>query len=159
MNGIVGGWVVMRSEFNFAVCLLFAYRYVSMKKVFILIPTLILLPIMAIEFFLFVKCIRWLYIVNGVISFSLDFRLNKFCGEHLLIGFEKSTVDDVPRNHERKGEPVAEARIQADQSFHHLKIIKSGESNDPPGSNTDTAAANDNEKKRRKNQRIYSQVG
>ncbi|KAG4073530.1 hypothetical protein HA402_000754 [Bradysia odoriphaga] len=85
-----------------------------------------------------------------------DFRLNKFCGEHLLIGPEKQPVDDFTKPNERKGEPVAEARIQTDQSFHHLKILKSGENNDALGS-VGSSAANENDKKRRKNQRVYSQ--
>lgn len=89
-----------------------------------------------------------------------DFRLNKFCGEHLLIGIEKQSVDEFTKpSHQkrRKGEPVAEARIASDQSFHHLKILKSGETNDSHGP-TDTSSNNERDKKRRKNHRIYSQV-
>lgn len=88
---------------------------------------------------------------------SSDFRLNKFCGEHLLIGNEKQSVDDLSKTNERKGEPVAEARIQTDQSFHHLKILKSGDSNNPQGP-IDSSVPNEKDKKRRKNHRVYSQV-
>lgn len=83
-----------------------------------------------------------------------------FCGEHLLIGTEKHSVDEFTKtshSNERKGEPVAEARIQNDQNFHHLKILKSGESNDSLGS-IDSPSNNEKEKKRRKNHRVYSQV-
>lgn len=58
----------------------------------------------------------------------------------------------------KKGDPVAEARIQSEQSFTHLKIIKSSEGKDlldEPGA---TLAAAGEEPKRRKNARIYSQV-
>lgn len=40
---------------------------------------------------------------------------------------------------ESRGEPVAEARVQTDQSFHHLKILKSGGSFD--GDNNDVIDA------------------
>lgn len=87
-------------------------------------------------------------------SFFSDFRLNKYCGEHLLIGNEKQSEDDFTKTKERKGEPVAEARIQTDQSFHHLKILKSGDSNDSQRQ----IVPNEKEHKRRKNHRVYSQV-
>lgn len=89
-----------------------------------------------------------------------EFRLNKFCGEHLLIGIERDKIDEfsIPSQRKgRRGEPVAEARIQSDQSFHHLKILKSGEANDSHGP-TNTSPNHEKDKKRRKNQQVYSQV-
>ncbi|KAJ6633172.1 CUB and sushi domain-containing protein 1 [Pseudolycoriella hygida] len=84
-----------------------------------------------------------------------DFRLNKFCGEHLLIGNEKSFNDEFEQPSTRKGEPVAEARMQSDQRLHHLKILKSGENQSPDP--IDSHATNERDKKRRKNHRVYSQ--
>lgn len=55
----------------------------------------------------------------------------------------------------RKGDPVAEARIQTDQSFHHLKILKSG-GDDTAERPTDASPA-DVRRGRGKQSRVYSQ--
>lgn len=63
-------------------------------------------------------------------SFLQDFRVNKYCGELLNIGNEVWSEDDNAESidsGEQLGEPIAQARIHSDQSFHqftNLKIIK-----------------------------------
>lgn len=71
-----------------------------------------------------------LKIPNIAPFFSLDFRLNKFCDERLRIDNEPEPTLLPSVQPESRGEPVAEARVQTDQSFHHLKILKSGGSFD-----------------------------
>lgn len=74
--------------------------------------------------------------------------MNKFCGEHLVIGNE---IEEPAAEPVRKGEPRAEARM-SDQQYHHLKILKQ------PKSNGQDDLQVDNKEARRKNQRIFSQV-
>lgn len=70
----------------------------------------------------------------------LGYRLNKFCGEHLKLTNESpdpepelslqqrsvSNGDDIQSddNSMQRDAPIAEALIQNEQMFHHLKILK-----------------------------------
>lgn len=107
--------------------------------------------------------------------------MNKYCGQHLIIANEiqeesepafpthrtRSTLhryDDADNSgsdedaSDGKGEPVAEALIQNDQQFHHLKILKSAGDEqtpiEPPIKPTKSKNTNANSK----NRRVYSQV-
>lgn len=102
------------------------------------------------------------------------YRLNKYCGQHLIIANELQESDPSPAfpTHrtrstlhrfetdgddaaaEEKGEPVAEALIQNDQQFHHLKILKSS---DEHAEHVEPIKPI-KQKNFAKNRRVYSQV-
>lgn len=91
------------------------------------------------------------------------YRTNKFCDEHLRIDNEPvERLKTSPKmvRIKKKGDPVAEARIQNEQSFTHLKIIKSTDVEELPTDNKSMPpmAAGENPKKQNKSSRIYSQV-
>lgn len=105
------------------------------------------------------------------VLFSIDFRVNKYCGEYLTIGNEvwpDVVSDDKSDNDsgERLSEPVAEARIHLEQNFHqftNLKIIKA-EKNDsqqatsPRGKNNPELKMLKVLEKERPRNKVYSQV-
>lgn len=89
------------------------------------------------------------------------FRTNKYCDEHLRIDNEPTeqmrTTPKMVRT--KKGDPIAEARIQNEQSFTHLKIIKSSDRDEQPEEGKSLSPTNPDERpKKQKNSRIYSQV-
>lgn len=94
--------------------------------------------------------------------------MNKYCGQHLIIAneiqpTEPDSLPSPPRSHSPtydadkeppKGEPVAEALIQNEQSFHHLKILKSS-IEQPEQIPYEPIRPT---KQKNKNRRVYSQV-
>lgn len=94
--------------------------------------------------------------------------MNKYCGQHLIIAneiqpTEPDSLPSPPRSHSptwdadnepHKGEPVAEALIQNEQSFHHLKILKSS-IEQPEQIPYEPIRPT---KQKNKNRRVYSQV-
>lgn len=109
------------------------------------------------------------------------FRLNKYCGEHLVIANESPALDPTPPTHQLRSinnkrksltsntleladddaevfdEPIAEALIQNEQTFHHLKILKSSPAEDAYERQMAGAAeAKLNRQSQRK--KVYSQV-
>lgn len=86
------------------------------------------------------------------------FRTNKFCNERLRIDNEPTeqlkTSPKMVRT--KKGDPVAEARIQNELSFTHLKIIKSTDEDLQPDSVSPMTTGET--PKKQKSPRVYSQV-
>lgn len=111
------------------------------------------------------------------VYFPLGYRLNKFCGEHLVVvnevaELEPEETDDMPQQRslpyendvervpiglreENPGEPIAEALIQNEQMFHHLKILKPSPSEIENERKTALAAEKVNKPPRKG---VYSQV-
>lgn len=95
------------------------------------------------------------------------YRTNKYCDERLRIDNEpndRPLAASPKMVRTKKGDPVAEARIQNEQqSFTHLKIIKSSDGDEmpPDGDNKKgltPATSGEEVKQRRKSSRVYSQV-
>lgn len=124
------------------------------------------------------------------ISVTAGYRLNKYCGEHLIIANESPQLDPIlpPTHHQRAvpdkqktaltsntlelsdgneaddgaaevfDEPVAEALIQNEQAFHHLKILKSSPVDDAYEREI-IAAAKAKLNRQQPKKKVYSQVG
>lgn len=109
------------------------------------------------------------------------FRLNKYCGEHLIIANESPISDPTPPTHQLRSvrdkkksltsntleladddaevfdHPIAEALIQNEQTFHHLKILKSSPQ-DEAYERQLAAAAEAKMDRQNPRKKVYSQV-
>lgn len=107
--------------------------------------------------------IKLFLIFFAIVSFTA-YRVNKYCGQHLIVANEVQDVDSdplplprarsTPDDDEERAEPVAEALIQNDQNFHHLKILTSSAER-PVHVPYEPIKPT---KQKNKNRRIYSQV-
>lgn len=108
-------------------------------------------------------------------------RLNKYCGEHLIIANESPVSDPTPPTHQLRSvrdkeksltsntleladddsevfdHPIAEALIQNEQTFHHLKILKSSPQ-DEAYERQLAAAAEAKMDRQNPRKKVYSQV-
>lgn len=112
------------------------------------------------------------------VCFSAGYRLNKFCGEHLVVVNESPEPDPIPPPHQRslsndiekkyssltreanlvdRDGPIAEALIQNEQMFHHLKILKPSPS-EMENERRKSVAASEQVEKPAPRKGIYSQV-
>lgn len=110
------------------------------------------------------------------VYFPLGYRLNKFCGEHLVVVNETPELDPEPDDmqHQRslsnendieripsglhdenRDGPIAEALIQNEQMFHSLKILKPSPSEMENERRKSPSAAEKQDKPRKG---VYSQV-
>lgn len=98
---------------------------------------------------------------NALFYASLGYHTNRYCNEHLTIGYDNS-----PKRRQveqpKKGEPVAEALVQQrDQVLHSVKILKANddvESIPVEEVSQERRKSNKLEKHRKKDKGIYSQV-
>lgn len=110
------------------------------------------------------------------VYFPLGYRLNKYCGEHLVVVNEIQELEQEPDNvphqrslsnendiervpsgfrEENNDGPIAEALIQNEQMFHHLKILKPSPS-ELENERRKSASTDENVDRPRKG--VYSQV-
>lgn len=98
----------------------------------------------------------------SIFVFILEFRVNPYCAENLVIGneMELQKRSKSASQYYRKGEPVAEARIQQqqDQIFHQFTNIKILKPTLDEKTELEIAEEREREREIKRKQRIYSQV-